>query len=64
MKYNQEISFRLDNSWHGRGIIKVVNGHSVEVELTTECKEFPVGSIIIVENSEIIPDYDPVDFID
>lgn len=64
LSYNQEISFRLDNSWSGKGLIKVINSHSVEVELLTECKEFPVGAMIIVDKAEIVPDYDPVDFMD
>jgi hypothetical protein len=60
--YNQLITFKLDGHWYGNGRIKVINSHSVEVELTNPCKEFPKGTMLIVDNSEVVLDYDPVDY--
>ena len=62
--YDQKITFKLDGSWYGTGLVKVINGHSLEVELLTPCKEFPKGSLIIIDKSEFVPYYDPVEFFD
>ena len=53
-KCDQMVSFRLDGNWAGSGFVQVINEHSVEVRLLTDCKEFPEGSMLIVDHSEII----------
>jgi hypothetical protein len=54
MNIEQKISFVLDGNWRGQGVIKVIYGHSVEVELSCDCKEFPKGAMIIVSKREIV----------
>ena len=53
MNYDQKIKFKLDGNWEGEGLVKAIYSHSVEVELTSDCKEFSKGCTILVDNKEI-----------
>ena len=56
MKINQVIKFKLDGVRDGEGLVKYIATDAVDVELTKPCKEFPVGSRIIVSLNEIVHD--------
>jgi len=52
----QLVLFYLDHHPHsrGQGIIQNIDNNMVLVELTTECKEFAVGTTIVVMVDEIV----------
>ena len=58
--FGQTIRFRLDGHPHAEGTGTVIGatgvrqGNCVEVKLTTNCKEFVAGDIILVGREEII----------
>jgi hypothetical protein len=56
MKFNDQVSFRLDGNVAHEGEGKIVGcyGHHVEVLLTKDCKEHPEGSTLIVGHDEIL----------
>ena len=52
-KFEDHIKFRLDGNWEGEGIVVQSHSHSCDVELTKDCKEYPKGSVIIIDFKEI-----------
>lgn len=56
LAYNQKIKFKLDGGSHayGEGLVKICYSKCVEVELTTPCKEFDIGCMVLVDYSEIL----------
>lgn len=78
MKINigDTVTFRLDGSRRGTGIVTrlpcsdlPINVERVyDVKLSEPCKEFSVGTTILVDKDEIVDvkplEYDPVDFME
>lgn len=52
-KFDDYIAFRLDGNWEGEGLVLESHSHSCTVELIKHCKEYPKGSVIIVDFKEI-----------
>jgi hypothetical protein len=54
IELNEKINFLLDRNVEGEGIVKAIYSHTVEVELTSPCKEYNDGVMILVDHSEIV----------
>ena len=54
IELGKKINFLLDGKVKGQGIVKATYSHTVEVELTSPCKEFDAGVMILVDHSEIV----------
>ena len=58
IEFGKKINFPLDGKVKGQGIVKATYSHTVEVELTSPltspCKEFDAGVMILVDHSEIV----------
>lgn len=52
----QSITFRLDGRVWGIGEITNILSKDLQVKLTQECKEFKIGSVILISKSEVIPE--------
>jgi hypothetical protein len=55
-QYGDLIKFVLDGnpSHSGRGRVIVPNSHSYDVELLEDVKEYPKGSIVIIDSCEVL----------
>jgi hypothetical protein len=58
IKIGQDIKFKLDGNWHGEGYVTDVEPSTLtlEVKLTSNCKEFEPGQEILIDENEIIKD--------
>ena len=57
IKINSHVKFALDGGVHayGEGIVKnILSNELIEVELTTNCKEFTIGTLVLVYSNELI----------
>jgi hypothetical protein len=56
IQINSYVKFYLDGHIHGygEGIVKNdIDSRSIELQLTTVCKEYPIGTMLIVDKNEI-----------
>jgi hypothetical protein len=54
IELGEKIKFLLDGNVEAQGIVKAIYSHTVEVELTSPCKEFDAEAMILVDHSEIV----------